>query len=65
MGSLEGGSRMNFTMIALFNVLENIAIVAGVTIATIHFERPALLWFLLLVVVNQRTMRRKGEEAEP
>ena len=56
---------MNFTMIALFNVLENIAIVAGVTIATIHFERPALLWFLLLVVVNQRTMRRKGEEAEP
>lgn len=53
---------MNFTMIALFNVLENIAIVAGVTIAAIHFERPSLLWFLLLVVVNQRTMRRKGEE---
>lgn len=50
---------MNFTLITFFNMLENIAIVAGVTIASIHFERPVLLWFLLLVIINQRTLTWK------
>lgn len=60
---------MNIAKIALYNALVNIAMVVGVTAATIHFERPCLLWFLLLVVLNswsyeERYTRRSDNDQD-
>lgn len=43
---------MNATLIYFFHTLENIAIAASVTIAAIHFERISILWFLILILLN-------------
>ena len=52
---------MNFTAMAFFTMLENVAIVAGSTVAAIHFQRPALLFFYLLVLANQRSFSSGGK----
>lgn len=43
---------MNFGLIAFFKAVENMAIVAGATIAAIYFNKPAILLLYLLVLIN-------------
>lgn len=50
---------MNLNLIVLFNMLENVAIVAGTTICAIHFERPAILAWYILVLFNSYSFNRQ------
>ena len=38
--------------IVISNLVLNVATVYGVVVASMHFEKPAILWFLLLPFLN-------------
>lgn len=39
------------------NMFENIAMVAGIVYASVYFNRFSLLWFLLLPLLNSKSVR--------
>ena len=54
--------------IVISNLVLNVATVYGVVVASTHFEKPAILWFLLLPFLNGLEYRgrakRNGEKTD-
>ncbi len=55
---------MNLNLIVFFNTLENIAVIVGATIAAIYFNRPALLAWYILALLNSYSIKLKNKDKE-
>lgn len=54
----------NTIWILVINMVENLAIIAAATLTAIYFSRPALLAWMLLVLLNSMTIttKQKGKQ---
>ena len=57
---------MSAIMLIISNMVLNVVTVCGIVYVTTYFNKPALLWFLLLPFMNGLSLREKsgGKEEE-
>lgn len=57
--------KQSFIAWIVCRTIENVAMIAGIIFASVHFNRFSLLWFLLIPALNQITgIRQQINEKE-
>ena len=57
--------KQSFIAWIVCRTIENVAMIAGIIFASVHFNRFSLLWFLLIPALNQITgIRQHTNEKE-